>query len=380
MSLSAIRQDLFLNIKNIPGNKYNRKFLLIECDDWGGIRMPSKKVYDYLISNRIPFPEDHFDKLDTLEDKPDLDALFEILLEIKDSAGNHAVMTPFVNVANPDFEKIQLSDFQEYFIEAYPQTLLRYERNPTILSAWQQGIGMNIFVPEFHGREHLCVPLWLNELQRGHKDVLKAFQLGYTTVLVEGLHPVVKGFRPQFFFDDENQKTFLSASIKNGVALFKDIFGYSPLVLVPSNGVFHPDFVQDIISSGIKFLNVNHMVPTPDGKGGITMSRFYYTRKRADGLTYYMRNCAFEPSGGTYSGIGLTLKQIEASFRWNKPAIVSTHRVNFVGGISKQNRDHGISELKALLREVMKRWPDVRFISTRDLINISEKGDYDNSR
>ncbi len=106
---------------------------------------------------------------------------------------------------------------------------------------------------------------------------LRLFKLVIPHVLVNDLHPVVNGFRPQFFFDDENQKLLLSSSIKDGVTIFQEIFGYYPNILVPSNGVFHPDFEPEVISSGIKFLNVNHLVPIPDGKGGVKMKYFYYT-------------------------------------------------------------------------------------------------------
>jgi hypothetical protein len=85
-----------------------------------------------------------------------------------------------------------------------------------------------------------------------------------------------------------------------------------------------------------------------------------------------LRNCAFEPSGDNYNDIGLTLKQIEAAFRWNKPAIISTHRVNFVGGINPRNSSKGLKELKSLLNAILKKWPKVHFMSTRDLIQMTE--------
>jgi hypothetical protein len=372
MGLKSLKQTALLNFKNIPGKHFKNKILVIECDDWGGIRMPSKEVYESLIINKIPFPDDHFDKLDTLEDKTDLESLFELLFEVKDATGRHAVITPVVNVANPDFDKIQASGFQNYFFETYPQTLARYHRDPTVLSLWKQGIELKIFVPEYHGREHLCVQLWLRALREGNKHLLNAFKLGYTTVFVDKIHPVANGFRPQFFFDDNDQKYFLSLSIKEGTDLFNKIFGYHPISFVPSNGVFHPDFNIDVISAGIKYLNVSHLVPVPNGEGSITIKRFYYTRKGENSLTYYLRNCAFEPSGCNYSGIETTLKQVEAAFRWGKPAIISSHRVNFIGGISHENRIHGLKELTSLLNAILKKWPDVMFMSTRDLINMVE--------
>jgi len=61
------------------------------------------------------------------------------------------------------------------------------------------------------------------------------------------------------------------------------------------------------------------------------------------------------------------MKQIEAAFLWNKPAIISSHRVNFCGHIDENNRKKGLTSLKQLLDEIVKRWPDVEFMSADEL-------------
>jgi len=365
--MNSLLQAGLLYLKNFPGHRLREKICVIECDDWGGIRMPSKEVYQEIKSQNLTFNDDHFDRLDSLESKEDMEALFDILSRFKDKAGRNAVMTPFVNVANPAYPRIRLHEFREYYWENYSETILRYNGNLHMLALWKQGIEENMFVPEYHGREHLCVPVWLKKLQVGNKSLIRAFDLGYCFPRVSDINPVASGFRAQFYFDNPAQKPFLIDSISHGVELFKEAFGYTPVAFVPGNGVFHPDFETELISAGIRFMSVNHIMPVPDGKGGITIKRNYVTKKKNNGLTHYLRNCAFEPSGPNYKGIGLTLKQIESAFFWNKPAIISTHRVNFVGGMNEDNRTHGLNELNLLLKEVMKRWPDVLFLSTREL-------------
>jgi hypothetical protein len=61
---------------------------------------------------------------------------------------------------------------------------------------------------------------------------------------------------------------------------------------------------------------------------------------------------------------------MEAAFRFGKAAIISTHRVNFTGGLKKENRDKGLQELSLLLKEIIKRWPAVEFMSTKDYVNL----------
>ena len=62
-----------------------------------------------------------------------------------------------------------------------------------------------------------------------------------------------------------------------------------------------------------------------------------------------------------------TMKQIETAFRWNKPAIISSHRVNFCGHIDPKNREKGLDSLKQLLQEIVKKWPDVEFMAADEL-------------
>ncbi len=64
------------------------------------------------------------------------------------------------------------------------------------------------------------------------------------------------------------------------------------------------------------------------------------------------------------------LKTIERAFRWHKPAIISSHRVNFVGFLNPQQREHGLDLLDKFLAEIIKRWPDVEFMSSVELGDI----------
>ena len=72
--------------------------------------------------------------------------------------------------------------------------------------------------------------------------------------------------------------------------------------------------------------------------------------------------------------VGYALGQVEAAFRWRKPAIISSHRVNFCGHIDPNNRQQGIAALGELLKGIVKRWPDVRFISADQLVERIEVG------
>ena len=238
---------------------------------------------------------------------------------------------------------------------------------------WKEGLDSGIFIPELHGREHIAVQLWMEKLSEGDKDLLFAFDHGFASLDIPGILSPAKEFRAEFFFTSNEQKPFLVNSIKDSVALFKEIFGRIPRVFVPANGIFHPDFDSVVSSSGIRFLNVTYSMPYPDNGGGLKYRHFITGQKGPEGLKYYIRNCAFEPTDESYKGIDLTIRQVAAAFRWGKPANISTHRANFAGGLDPTNRAKGLSELKKLLKEIIKRWPDVEFMSSGDALEYMSK-------
>lgn len=64
------------------------------------------------------------------------------------------------------------------------------------------------------------------------------------------------------------------------------------------------------------------------------------------------------------------IRQIESAYRWGQPAIISSHRVNYMSRIDQNNREKHIELLDDLLTEILNRWPDVAFISSDQLANL----------
>ncbi|HTO14544.1 MAG TPA: hypothetical protein VLZ83_02185 [Edaphocola sp.] len=109
-----------------------------------------------------------YNKYDTLTSKQDLSLLFETLNSVKDQH-HHAVKITAVSLTtNPYFERIKVDSFQNYY-KPFATTLERYNKTG-VFELWQQGTKENIFIPEFHGREHLNIQLWLRVLQEVNKE------------------------------------------------------------------------------------------------------------------------------------------------------------------------------------------------------------------
>ena len=106
------------------------------------------------------------------------------------------------------------------------------------------------------------------------------------------------------------------------------------------------------------------------------LKRHYLGQRSKNGQRYLVRNCFFEPSENQYkSWVESCLREIDISFRWRKPAIISIHRVNFIGFINPKNRDLNLPQFEQLLYEILKKWPDVEFMTSDQLGDlIAENG------
>lgn len=336
--------------------------MVFESDDWGSNRISTGEDFDAMTDAGVIIGNNSYDKFDTIEKSRDLELLFEVLTSVKDKNSNHAVFTPFVNTANPDFKKIEESNFEEYFYEPFDSTLEWYGERNNVLGLYRAGINGRFFMPQFHGREHVTVSLWMKYLQNRNAKVRKAFEHKFHSCNVSGLNGINAAFRPSFYFESEDEIPFLRNSIIEGTNLFEKIIGYRATVFDPPNGVFPSILEKDLSDAGIQTIVTNRIRPEPLGNGKIKKRYFSFGQVNNLGQTYYIRNCQFEPYDNR--SVDHCLSMMEAAFRWGKPAIVCTHRVNFNGGIDPGNRDRGLRELKELLDRMLSEWPDIEFMSS----------------
>jgi hypothetical protein len=64
------------------------------------------------------------------------------------------------------------------------------------------------------------------------------------------------------------------------------------------------------------------------------------------------------------------MSRINTAFLWKKPAVIGSHRLNYIGTIDPENRSRNLETLGQLLKRIVKQWPDVEFISSADLAEI----------
>ncbi|MDB5275536.1 MAG: polysaccharide (de)acetylase [Ferruginibacter sp.] len=365
-----IKKSIVRNLSNLPGWRTNQKIVVLESDDWGAIRMSSKEAYDRLFNLGIkPLnkDEERYLKNDSLASESDLTNLFEVLHSVKDGSGKPAVFTVVAVVANPDFGKIKDAANKEYFYEPFNVTLERYPQHANSFELWKQGIREKIFLPQFHGREHLNVHSWLKALQLNNPDTRSAFE-----EQVYGISPrdPINRISYQAAFDiiDVGEIEYQKTVITEGLDLFEQLFGYRSTFFVPTNGPFNNQLEKTLHEGGIKFIGTSKIQKEPMGNEKYKRNFRYIGQKNKFGQTYLTRNCFFEPSSHLKNDwVDSCMNEIKIAFNWNKPAVISSHRVNYTGFLNLTNREKGLRQLKTLLKSIINRWPDATFITSEEL-------------
>ena len=357
--------NLVKKLSNLPGWKTNRKIVVFESDDWGSIMMPSKEVYKNLQNEGFGIGkglESRYNEYDSLASAEDLQALFETLSSVKDSKNQSVKFTAMSLVANPDFDKIKANNYTSYNYELFTDTLARYNRADAY-QLWKEGIDSGVFYPEFHGREHLNVQYWLRELQQNDKLTRLAFdQSMWGFNRGEGK----LGYQAAFDLDQASDVQEQHHIIKDGLRLFKQLHGYNARFFVPPNGPINNQLEQTAAKNGIDYMSSPKLQKEALG-GGRTKTHFRYLgKKNKHQQIYITRNVFFEPTGGKDQA-NRALREIELAFKFKKPAVISSHRVNFIGVLDEQNRTDSLKELKNLLAYIVKKWPDVEFMTSTEL-------------
>lgn len=368
------KSKLRVNVSNIPGWRTKRHIVVIESDDWGSIRMSSLESFEKLKDAGIPVNKNHYNINDALESNEDLERLFETLQKFKDSTGRHPVMTGVNVVANPDFKAIAANDFKEYVYEPYTKTCERYPNHDRVYELWKKGIAERLFVPILHGREHLNAQFWIRALQKGDLSTVVAFRERVTGIPRKGIGgATVPDFQAAFDIETPDDLPYQKEVIKSGAELFKQLYGFKPKYFVPTNGPFNNTLEKDLLDSGVQYINTGKKQREPLGNGQYKVNTRFLGDKNELGQIYLTRNCFFEPSAcgdevpENYDWLNYCLKEIEIAFRWHKPATISSHRVNYIGYLHPENRERGLKALSQLLGEIIKRWPDVEFMTSVEL-------------
>lgn len=366
---TKIKNNLVSNIKNIPGWKTKRKLVSFAVDDYGNIRLAGLKEKQNLQCNGVNLTGrfDHYDALDT---RQDYEQLFKVLESVRDKRNRHAVFTTYAMPANVDYERtLQCGEYVAENLDVTYDRLsekdkANFEGAFTLL---REGINRRILRPQFHGREHLNI-LAFNKLLRDKNPVLLAnlHELSLAGIPNHINLPNI-GFHEAFSLQTSRELEIHKTILEDGLNRFDQVYGYRPLSFTPPAMLFHPQLYPFVESLGIEAIDKprRHQVHMGDGIFKKEINRLGIQKNQKH--VTVVRNCMFEPNAKNIDWVNFTLDQIKAAFFWGKPAIISSHRVNFCGHIDPENRKKGLVDLQNLLNKVVQIWPDVEFVSVDEL-------------
>ena len=376
MELINSLANTFLNWRSF---KTDRKIIVIESDDWGGLRTNGKETLKALNAIHDNVAKDRFTQLDNIASEDDLNGLFDVLRSVTDTNGNPAVVTANVSVANPDFTKIKEHNFEEFFYEPFYETIKRTADGKQVLSLWKSGMAEGIFQPQLHGREHVHALAWLAELRAGNPHLLRAFEQHAWGIPYQPLTRQKRGNLQAALdmYDMEGEQQFQEAWLVESSQIFERYFGYKSMTFIPPAYTWHSSIGKTLEAIGVAGVQGIKLQYQPIANTGKYKKTPRYTGKMLTAETRFLvRNVFFEPASNPGKDwFTTTLRGIERAFLNRQPAIIGSHRINFIGSLDEGNRLRNLQMLRKVLAQASRKWFDVEFMSSDKLSDLisSEK-------
>ena len=358
---------------NLLGWRTNRKIVVIESDDWGSFRFKDAQTRDKFLS---PAQQKTcwMSYNDSFESAEDIQELFKVLNSNKDKNNESAKFTFLMNPSNPDFKKIRDSNFTQFYREYFIQTLEKRKDGKKTLNLYKEGLNKNNIEIGFHGREHLNVNLWMKDLQKGDNAALLGFENNMWGFSKSYFPELKQSYRSTFDMNSITELPLLAENIREGLQVINKTFDQKTTYFLAPDGPYHLSLNKELSKNGIKYIGLPKLHQNPTEESVFSKHLFWIGKKTHAGLTVITRNVIFEPgSPREKDWLTKAFLDIEGAFKSKKPAIISSHRANYIGSLNLENRTKSLDKLDQLLTMIIKRWPEVEFMTSSKLGEIIKK-------
>jgi hypothetical protein len=230
---------------------------------------------------------------------------------------------------------------------------------------WQEGYQDLLFMPEFHGSEYFNVTAWMRDFQKDDNTTMQGFKQKFWGLRQkEGSINYQAAFDLQFASDLAIQQEIL----KDGLALFEIIHGRKAKFFVTPNEPLRHTLEKVVASAGIEYMSTPKIHHEPLGNGKTKKYFRYIGKKNIHQQLYLTRNAFSESSSIRKTDwVDACLQEIKTAFKFNKPATISSHRVNYIGEHDITNRTNSLIQFNKLLKRIKTNWPGVEFMSSSKL-------------
>lgn len=337
------------------------KIIVFESDDWGlQAWVPDINAYEN-ISKKEWFislckdPDLRRYTLSTLENETYLQNLFGILLDHRGGDGRHVVFQPNYIMGNPNFTAIRDNNFTNCVdIPLNEGNSPRWQRKGVISKA-KEGYELGIWYPELHGRSHRNYKRWLSDLRNNNQDALDSYE---NEMSAYG-ERIGNEFHSEMNYPEAYYNTLIA------INRFESVFGYKPHSIIAPNYCWSKQHEKAWRDLGISIVQAK--------KSFIKELCHFRIPFYTPNINYLKRNCHFEVVDGNEDEWKDTYQKIVTIWSKDEPAIVSTHRVNFVT-LNSSTLSNNLNQLDALLTEIEVTHPAAVYITDYELVELKIKG------
>ena len=318
--------------------------VVIESDDWG------------------PGPSSH---------AKSLLSLVNVLENHHDSVNRPAVLTVNMILTIPDTTVIRETAFREYARISINQSSLE------IMNVLKDSISRDLIVPQLHAIEHFNKDVLMNLARNGNKEICTALTRdGWSSW--EALEPRLQrhyldgnGLSSEEILAEHNEV------VGKAAILFRDLFNHDTLSTIAPCSFWTDKTEKAWSSHGIRYIQTEGYRLI----GSCNKERVYkdpkiirFGSKNRYGQTYLVRNVMYEPVHGKNEEV--CWEETVRSFRQALPAVISTHRYNYIDNEMLSRRS--LNGLDDLLKRIDGNYPSRRYLASPELGECLSAGTINN--
>lgn len=357
----------------IDWNRYPA--VVFESDDWGACELTTEATASEKYCQIMKkYRKDSSWSSATLETPSDLDRLFKILRKYSGIDGLPCIFTAFTCMGNPDFAAMRSNGFSEYVDIGLDKGVPAGWERGDITGKMRKGLEEGVWAPEFHSFLHHTSPKKLMErLNSSGKDGKMARELFEIKCYYQGEHI------PEYI--DLNVKEQFDW-VSRCMTRFNNIFGFKPHAAVTSDAYPETEIVwaaNGITAICLKNCRINSgeviVYPTkPWNLQNVYEKIGNYNP--AINAVYNIRNVFFECTMDKSPARGHSVEEVIPVINnrlkvLNEPAIISTHRLNYIS-LDKELVDLRCKELEKLLASLQEK--GAYFLTTGEVADLYRSG------
>lgn len=370
-------------------NWTKHKVVVFESDDWGWChRCPDMNSF-YALSS-TDFMKESGEAYSllwgkyTLESPEDLERLFKILEKYRGGDGRYPIFQANYIMSSPDYEAIMTNGYETFQEIVIPDVPSRWQRGDFIAKA-KEGIKRGVWYPEYHGNTHFNTKEWMKLIKRKDKSTLQSFIF---QTPANGDREDDCEYDPTLSFKEQK------ASITTGIERFYNVFGYYPYSSIAPKYIFQTKTERALSQNKIRVIQaknyqllqqrslfdmirgkiINFLVKKSTDKPWQISVGDYNPKLK---LRYLLRNVNLEPGGRedreTLHGANEAYNEIISAWQRNEPAIVNTHRLNYVYPENKW-AEEGFKQLDWLLNKIQTEHPTAVYLTDWEVAQLYEDG------